>query len=288
MKGSRATCGCAATGSSTVMIEGRGAVRATCDTAKGLIVEGVPTVTVEGYPISVMGDPVVPHGRGRCGSATTAGPCRTVLIGEGDGPRRAGNKPSVAKAAPVRVVEHRCRGQVIYEQRKAMTCAIAGAQMIIRQEKGTSPTEAALEAEAATLEIYNTKDGTKYPFYSPKTGTLNYALDIFLQRHGISAHTLTSDVLSAELVRTITYNGTRPAGVTVRVTGGLHFVVIDGLDAAGNILYRDPGTNPGCSSAPLADFARDRFVPGGNILMLGPRPSYWSEDPHILRQKKKP
>lgn len=98
MKGSRATCGCAATGSATVTIEGRGAVRATLDKAKGLIVGGVSSVTVEGYPISVMGDSVLPHDEGRCASARAGSPSSTVQVGEGDGPRRV-----APKAKPVEI-----------------------------------------------------------------------------------------------------------------------------------------------------------------------------------------
>lgn len=92
-KGSLATCGCATGGSTTVLIEGCGAVRAKLDTAKGLIIGGVPSVTVEGYAISVMGDPVLPHGNGRCASARTASPSSTVLVGEGDAARRTSSNP---------------------------------------------------------------------------------------------------------------------------------------------------------------------------------------------------
>jgi uncharacterized Zn-binding protein involved in type VI secretion len=59
-------------------------VRVGLDRATGLIQSGVPSVTVEGYPISVVGDPIVPHLDGRHKSSPkTANGSRTVVVGNG-------------------------------------------------------------------------------------------------------------------------------------------------------------------------------------------------------------
>jgi hypothetical protein len=88
-EGSAATCGCLNTGSETVFIEDRGAVRAGFDHATGLIGGGVSHVTVEDYPISVVGAPIEPHLRHRHREGPkTARPAVTVTVGDGSGRHR--------------------------------------------------------------------------------------------------------------------------------------------------------------------------------------------------------
>jgi len=84
MQGKPASCGCLPTGSSTVFIEGVGAVRSGLDCATGLITGGVGCVKVEGWPISVKDDPIASHLKGRHKSGPkTANGSRTVLVGNG-------------------------------------------------------------------------------------------------------------------------------------------------------------------------------------------------------------
>ena len=60
--GDAATCGHLATGSLNVLINGRGAARVGLDTAGGVIIgPGVLTVLVNGLPISIEGDSILPH-----------------------------------------------------------------------------------------------------------------------------------------------------------------------------------------------------------------------------------
>lgn len=81
-QGSSATCGCKQTGSSTVFIEGFGAVRAERDHATGAIQGGIATVTVDGFRISVVGNPIEDHGDHKSGPRTANG-SSTVLVGLG-------------------------------------------------------------------------------------------------------------------------------------------------------------------------------------------------------------
>jgi len=84
-QGMSASCGCTHTGSKSVFIEGRGAVRSRGpDSAGGQIQGGVSSVRIGGDPISVEGDPIVPHLKGRHKSGpNTANGSRTVLVGGG-------------------------------------------------------------------------------------------------------------------------------------------------------------------------------------------------------------
>lgn len=286
MKGSPATCGCANTGSATVTIEGRGAVRARTDKANGLILGGVPGVTVEGYAISVIGDPVTPHGKGLCASAKTASPSSTVLVGEGDGPRREGQ--AVQFQAPnLTAPETMCRGQVIYAQQQLNTCLIATMRMVIRQQTGRAPTEAALVADAKKLEMYDTDTGKTTEFYDPQNGTYAEGSPDFLARHGVPAFAVKASTLTADLIKEGTNNGTHPmlVGVTNSVGGG-HSVAVDGVDAAGNVLYRDPGIRHGCASMPLADFLKNLYDPKQKVILLGTQPPSWPAPQFTLQEKK--
>lgn len=58
-----ATCGHLATGSINVFVNSRGAARVGLDIAGGIILgPGNPTVLVNGFPISLIGDAVAGHG----------------------------------------------------------------------------------------------------------------------------------------------------------------------------------------------------------------------------------
>lgn len=81
-QGSCASCGCEQSGSETVLIEGRGAVR-DGDTAGGVIQASMGSVTVEGRLIVPVFNPVTPHGNKLCDGSTTCNPAATVLIGRG-------------------------------------------------------------------------------------------------------------------------------------------------------------------------------------------------------------
>ena len=70
--GDIASCGHPATGSPNVFINGLGATRVGLDIAGNLIVgPGNPTVTVNGLPISVVGDVIVGHGEPPHSAAVT-------------------------------------------------------------------------------------------------------------------------------------------------------------------------------------------------------------------------
>ncbi len=286
MKGSPATCGCANTGSATVTVEGRGAVRARSDKAKGLILGGVPGVTVEGYPISVLGDPVTPHGKGLCASAKTASPSSTVVVGEGDGPRREGEAGRF-RAPSVTVPETMCRGQVIYPQEQPKTCLIATMRMVIRQQTGRAPPEAALVQDAKKLEMYDTNTGKTTEFYDPQNGTYAEGSPDFLARHGVPAFAVNVSTLTADLIKEGTNNGAQPmlVGVT-NSDGDAHSVAVDGVDATGNVLYRDPGIRPGCASMPLADFLKNLYDPKQKVILLGTQPPSWPAPQFTLQEKK--
>ena len=286
MKGSPATCGCVNTGSATVTIEGRGAVRARSDKAKGLILGGVPGVTVEGYPISVLGDPVTPHGKGLCASAKTASPSSTVLVGEGDGPQREGQAPQF-QAPDLTAPETMCRGQVIYAQQQLNTCLIATMRMVIRQKTGQAPPESALVEEAKKLDVYDANTGKTADFYDPQNGTYAEGSPDFLARYGVHAFAVKPPTLTADLIKEGTNNGTQPmfVGVT-NSAGAAHSVVVDGIDAAGNVLYRDPGISPGCASMPLADFLKKLYNPHQQVILLGDRPPDWPALQFTLQEKK--
>ena len=61
-KGDPATCGHVTTGSTNVFVNGRGAARVGKDVVGGVILgPGVPTVLVNGFPISLRGDVVAGH-----------------------------------------------------------------------------------------------------------------------------------------------------------------------------------------------------------------------------------
>jgi uncharacterized Zn-binding protein involved in type VI secretion len=286
MKGSPATCGCANTGSATVTIEGHGAVRARSDKAKGLILGGVPSVTVEGYPISVVGDPVTPHGKGLCASAKTAKPSSTVLVGEGDGPQREGQ--AVRFQAPtVTAPESRCRGQVIYPQEKPYTCLLASMRMVIRQQTGHAPTEPELVADAKKLEMYDAATGKRSPFYDEQNGTYAEGAPDFLARHGVPAFSIGKTELTADTINAATNKGAQPMLVGVNNSAGAaHAVVVDGIDPAGNVLYRDPGISNGCQSVPLADFVKKLYDPDQRITILGSTPPGWPAPQYTLQEKK--
>lgn len=67
-----ATCGHPQTGSSRVTVQGMGVCRVGVDSAGGIITgPGNPRVTVEGAPISVVGDSIADHGDSPHSSAKT-------------------------------------------------------------------------------------------------------------------------------------------------------------------------------------------------------------------------
>lgn len=81
-EGDLATCGHENTGSTNVYINGRGATRTEIDTAGGTITgPGVASVLVNGYPISIEGDIVTPHGLFPHNSSKTANPSEDVFAG---------------------------------------------------------------------------------------------------------------------------------------------------------------------------------------------------------------
>lgn len=84
-QGSSASCGCPQTGSSTVTIEGVGAVRVGRDHATGKIQGGIATITVNGFPIATAGDPIDGHLHGFHNvDPRTANAARTVTVGRSD------------------------------------------------------------------------------------------------------------------------------------------------------------------------------------------------------------
>ena len=77
-----ATCGHVQTGSSRVTVQGMGVCRVGVDSAGGVIAgPGNPRVTVEGAPISVVGDLVAGHGDSPHSSATTTATQARLNIG---------------------------------------------------------------------------------------------------------------------------------------------------------------------------------------------------------------
>ena len=77
-----ATCGHLASGSTNVFVNSRGASRVGRDSAGGVIVgTGVPTVLVNGFPISLAGDRVAPHGKDEHQSASMTGGSTNVQAG---------------------------------------------------------------------------------------------------------------------------------------------------------------------------------------------------------------
>lgn len=76
-----ATCGDPATGSPNVNIDGKGASRVKVDKAGGLIDgPGKSTVTVNGSPISVVGDIIKGHGSSPHSGPKTASTGGTVFV----------------------------------------------------------------------------------------------------------------------------------------------------------------------------------------------------------------
>ena len=84
-QGDPATCGHPNTGSSNVWVNGRGCTRVFADSAGGTILgPGIPSVIVNGVPISVIGDAIAPHGDPPHSPApTTANPSNNVVAGDG-------------------------------------------------------------------------------------------------------------------------------------------------------------------------------------------------------------
>jgi uncharacterized Zn-binding protein involved in type VI secretion len=81
-QGDAATCGHPNTGSSNVFANGKGITRVGMDSAVGIIVgPGMPTVLVNGSPVSLPGDSVASHGDSPHSSAKTANPSSTVFAG---------------------------------------------------------------------------------------------------------------------------------------------------------------------------------------------------------------
>jgi len=81
-KGDPATCGHVTTGSMNVFVNGRGAARVGKDVAGGVILgPGVPTVLVNGFPISLRGDAVAGHGQNEHAGPTMTVGSNNVLAG---------------------------------------------------------------------------------------------------------------------------------------------------------------------------------------------------------------
>ena len=81
-EGALASCGHAQTGSTIVKVQGFGVCRAGIDTAGGIILgPGNTRVTVEGAPISVVGDLIAGHGDSPHSTATTKATQSRLNIG---------------------------------------------------------------------------------------------------------------------------------------------------------------------------------------------------------------
>lgn len=253
-QGSPATCGCANTGSETVFIEGKGAVRVGFDHATGTIRGGIGTVTVEGQKISVVHDPVDGHGSGPHGGPFTAHPAGTVFVGEGHA------HPPPPPAPEVR------EGRTAFVQERGTTGGIAAARMILAQRTGQPASEAAV-AEVASRVTLRDAGGQERPFFDPQHGTDLAGLPAFLGLSGIPAHTVDGP-LTPELIRTSTAQGGGPLVVS-RAEGAL---VIDGLDPAGNVLARDP--QRGFVTLPPGELHAE---PGAPITVVGSPPAGHTE-----------
>ncbi len=79
-KNDLATCGHAASGSSNVFINSRGASRVGKDVAGGVILgPGAPRVLVNNFPLSLNGDAVAGHGQNEHAGPTMTGGSTNVL-----------------------------------------------------------------------------------------------------------------------------------------------------------------------------------------------------------------
>ena len=81
------SCGHSATGSKQVFAESHfgesiGVARAGVDKIGGLITGGSSTVYVEGVRISIVGDIVADHGKGKHNPSTTTSTCGSVFAGK--------------------------------------------------------------------------------------------------------------------------------------------------------------------------------------------------------------
>ena len=80
--GDPATCGHTNTGSTNVFANGKGVTRVGVDSAGSIIVgPGMPTVLVNGSPVSLPGDSIASHGDSPHSSAKTGSPSTTVFAG---------------------------------------------------------------------------------------------------------------------------------------------------------------------------------------------------------------
>ena len=81
-KGDLASCGHAVTGSTNVFVNSRGASRVGVDIAGGVVLgPGEPTVLVNGFPISLVGDAVAGHGQNEHAGPVMTGGSTNVLAG---------------------------------------------------------------------------------------------------------------------------------------------------------------------------------------------------------------
>lgn len=157
--------------------------------------------------------------------------CTTVLVGQGGGARGAsiGERLAAAHAAS----DVKCRGKVLRQQQKPMSCAQASSSMVIQDVTGSRISEEQLRLES-------TMRGSP-PGYDPINGTLDPDIVAGLNSHGVANNGLQYNPSVADIEQGLA--GGKPVQLGMNNPG--HWVVVDGVktnpDGTKSLLVRDPG-----------------------------------------------
>ncbi len=231
------------------------------------ISKGHPTVEANGLPVGHVGACV------SCQSREVATGRSSVVVGAPAPTPDA--RVGTSEASLVRKVSDKpteCRGQQLYQQKMKNSCAMASSRMVIAQMTGKPVTEEAVQATGKGLELYHPPSGKGYgAVYQPFAGTMPEGIPGVLGAHGVEAHSVeTPAKVDQAFIDQATNGGTTPA--IFAVAPG-HAIVVDGVDASGNVLVRDPWPNgaAGCQKIPLAEFAKE-VQPGTSTTVMGKAP----------------
>jgi uncharacterized Zn-binding protein involved in type VI secretion len=237
--------------------------------------EGHPTVTANGLPIAHVTAKV------DCASKEIATGRSSVVVGpiEVQGPGDLVGREGTLRAG-VSNKPFECRGKQRFQQQLNSTCAIASSRSVITQMTGKDISESQLVNDAYGLEMYHPSSTQTIPVYHGYDGTIPSGLPGILGKHGVQAHNVANPkTVDADFINNVTNNGTTPAIFAVKypTMGGHeagHAVIVDGIDAQGNVLIRDPwqGGDAGCQKKPLSEWGK--FVdPKSTTVKMGPTPA---------------